>query len=67
MLDRLLNLPDTTRDFFDDDNGLHYEAAANRVAAAGITRGCGKKRTYCGDDEVTRAQVATFIWRAMQL
>ncbi len=66
MLDRLLNLPDTDRDFFDDDDGLYYEAAANRVAAAGITRGCGKKRMYCGDDVVTRAQVATFVWRSVQ-
>ena len=66
MIDRLLDLPETNRDFFDDDNGLYYEGAANRVAAAGITRGCGKTRQYCGDDEVTRAQAATLILRAMK-
>jgi S-layer homology domain len=65
FLDRALTLPATTTDFFDDDAGRTGEAAINRVAAAGITTGCGVRR-FCPADAVTREQMAGFLRRAFQ-
>ena len=39
-------------------------SAINRIAAAGITVGCDDDR-YCPDGSVTRAQMATFLRRAL--
>ena len=58
-----LSLPQTSRDFFTDDNDSAYEDAINRIAAAGITTGCGPSR-FCPGREVTRAQMAAFLHRA---
>jgi hypothetical protein len=63
FLDRALGLPTTSSDFFSDDNGNQHEAAINRLAAAGITLGCGGGR-YCPAAAVTRAEMATFLVRA---
>jgi hypothetical protein len=57
-------LPATSTDFFDDDDGKTGEAAINRLAAAGITGGCGTRR-YCPAAFVTRAQMAAFLKRAL--
>jgi hypothetical protein len=66
FLNRALQLPaadspsgftDTTGTFHDDIERLH---------TAGITRGCGGTR-YCTDQPVTRAQMATFLTRALDL
>ena len=46
-------LPPTSVDFFDDDDGKTGEAAINRLAAAGITGGCGPRK-YCPTASVTR-------------
>lgn len=67
FLDRAVRLPDTTQDYFFDDDGSIYEDAANRLAAAGITKGCGSPNKYCGDEPITRAQLAAFLTRAMGL
>jgi hypothetical protein len=64
FLARALSLPATGTDFFDDDDGSTYEGAINKIAAAGITNGCGA-RAYCPDDPVTRAQTAAFLHRAL--
>ena len=40
FLNRTLNLPSTTTDFFVDDNDSVFEGDINRLAAAGISRGC---------------------------
>ena len=66
FLARALDLPDATRDYFSDDNGTTHEASINRVRAAGITAGCGGTR-YCPDGVVTRAQMASFLVRALDL
>ncbi|MBA2664393.1 MAG: S-layer homology domain-containing protein [Bradymonadaceae bacterium] len=66
FLARAFNLPATNVDFFDDDNGAFFEASANRVAASKITTGCAPRR-YCGAQNVTRAQMATFLARALGL
>lgn len=69
FMDRAFDLPDTATDYFTDDNGDTHEAAINRVAAAGITLGCDTSdpALYCPNDWVTRAQMASFIDRAMDL
>jgi glucose/arabinose dehydrogenase len=53
---------------FTDDNGNTHEGYIEAVAAAGITAGCSADGTlYCPDDDVTRAQMATFLARALDL
>ncbi len=53
---------------FTDIAGNTHEASINSLAAANITAGCGSDSArYCPDDLVTRAQMATFLARAMNL
>jgi hypothetical protein len=66
FLDRALDLPSTATDFFSDDAGRTGEAAINRVAAAGITSGCGPN-LYCPTANVSRGQMASFLARAFNL
>jgi hypothetical protein len=61
FISRASGLPGTSRDYFRDD-----EANINRIAAADITSGCDEQR-YCPDGAVTRAQMATFLVRALNL
>jgi hypothetical protein len=56
--------PSTSTDFFTDDNGSTFEGNINRVAAAGITLGCGNGM-YCPTGLVTRGQMAAFLHRAL--
>lgn len=63
FLDRALRLPPTSTNYFWDDDGSPFEPSINRVAAAGITTGCGSGR-YCTADPVTREQMAAFLHRA---
>jgi serine protease len=63
FLARALNLPPTTADFFTDDEQSPHEADINRLAAAGITNGCGGS-AYCPKANVTREQMAAFLYRA---
>jgi hypothetical protein len=66
FLVRALHLGTTTVDFFDDDNGNLHESNINRLAAAGLTSGCGF-RQYCPRDPVNRDQMASFLSRAFHL
>lgn len=66
FLDRALDLPSTSEDFFTDDDDDPLEISINRVAAAGITSGCATNR-YCPDNPVTRGEMASFIDRAFDL
>ena len=66
FLARALSLPGTSRDFFSDDNSSPHEGDINRVAAAGITGGCAASR-FCPRSNVTRAQMASFLVRALHL
>ena len=50
FLDRALDLRDTDEDFFTDDDGLAHEGAINRIAAAGITTGCGPELVLPEED-----------------
>jgi S-layer homology domain len=63
FLARALGLPATGTDYFYDDNGNFHEADINRLAAAGITTGCGGGQ-YCPSGSVTREQMAAFLHRA---
>jgi hypothetical protein len=64
MIDRALDLPSTTVDAFDDDDGMTHEASINRAAAAGIVSGCGPDR-FCPTRGVTRAQLVTMLHRGL--
>jgi parallel beta helix pectate lyase-like protein/S-layer family protein len=66
FLSRALNLPGTSANYFDDDDGSLFEAEINRIAAAGITTGCDV-RAYCPNDRVKRDQMASFLVRALDL
>ena len=65
FLSRALGLTGTPANAFTDDNGNTHELNINRVAAAGITSGCGPT-TYCPTAFVTRAQMAAFLRRAFE-
>jgi hypothetical protein len=66
FLARALELPDASGDRFWDDEGTTHEANINKVAEAGITSGCGAGR-YCPTSLVTRAQMASFLAKALDL
>ncbi len=66
FLSRALDLPSTSTDFFSDDESSQHEASINRLRAAGITSGCGPGR-FCPNGLVTRAQMASFLSRALDL
>ena len=68
FLARALNLPPGSQDYFTDDNGSSHETNINALRRAGITQGCNSEGTrYCPDQPVTRAQMATFLARALNL
>ncbi len=66
FLTRGYHLPATSTDFFTDDEGSTHEVNINRVAAAGITHGCGPT-TFCPNGIVTRGQMTAFLHRASNL
>lgn len=66
FLVRHLGLQATPNDFFSDDEGSLFEDDINRLAAAGITKGCGSEQ-FCPGSPVTRAQMAAFLVRAFGL
>jgi len=63
---RAYDLGPASADYFSDDNGKVYEDAANRLRQAGLTQGCGSGR-YCGDNTITRGEMAAFLTRAENL
>jgi hypothetical protein len=54
--------------FIDDDGSVH-EGSIEAIAAEHITRGCNPPDNdrYCPDQSVSRAQMATFLTRALRL
>jgi hypothetical protein len=66
FLVRAFDLPATGHDYFGDDDSNKHESNINRLRAAGITSGCDDGR-FCPDGLVTRAQMATFISKALEL
>jgi hypothetical protein len=49
---------------FTDTAGTTFATDIDRLAAAGITTGCGDRR-FCPDSPVTRAQMAAFLHRGL--
>ena len=66
FLARALGLPLSSRDYFTDDTGSVHESDINRVAAAGVTSGCASVR-YCPNARISRAEMASFLARALDL
>lgn len=66
FLARALELPPSDTDHFEDDDASSHEADIDRVAAAGITSGCGPD-AFCPEAKVTRAEMASFLTRALAL
>jgi hypothetical protein len=66
FISRVMGLPATDVDYFDDDDGTTHEVAINRVAEAGIMRGTGVRR-FSPDKYITRGQTATVLTRALEL
>jgi parallel beta-helix repeat protein len=54
-------------DLFTDDDSSVFENDINKLAAAGVTKGCNPPANdqYCPDDFVTRGQMAAFLVRAL--
>ncbi len=68
FLSRALDLPATDDDFFIDDEDSIFAGHINRLAAAGITKGCNPSEgntEFCVDDPITRGQMAAFLVRAL--
>lgn len=69
FLSRALDLPSATGDSFSDDDGSMFEQDIERLRHAEITRGCNPPANdhYCPNLKVTRAEMATFLARALDL
>jgi hypothetical protein len=69
FLVRALGLTASGTTDFVDDNGSVFESDIERLAAAGITLGCNPPHNdrYCPSGVVTRAQMAAFLVRALDL
>ena len=66
FLSRAYSLPDAPDPgFVDVPADAWYAAGVARLAASEITAGCGDGSGFCPDRNVTRAQMATFLHRAI--
>jgi hypothetical protein len=67
FLVRALGLSAQLNDPFVDDDGSVFEADIEKLAAAGITKGCNPplNNRFCPNDTVTREQMAAFLVRAL--
>lgn len=55
-------------DLFVDDNGSIFQGDIDRLAVAGVTKGCNPPANdrFCPTEPVTREQMASFLTRAIQ-
>jgi uncharacterized protein YkwD len=63
---RVLGLPIAAYDYFGDDGGSSHQDSINRMAEATLTAGCATGR-YCPGGSLTRAQMASFLDRSLDL
>ena len=64
LVSRAYRLPDgPDPNFSDVPEDAWYEADVAKLAASGITVGCGDGSAFCPSRTTTRAQMATFLWR----
>ena len=56
-------------DLFVDDDGSTFEADIDRLGTAGVTKGCNPptNNRFCPDSFLSRAQMATFLVRALSI
>jgi hypothetical protein len=66
FLRRAMSLSSASKNYFGDTWGNKHQDSINRAAEAGLTYGCGATR-YCPSGTVTRAQMASFLSRALNL
>lgn len=67
FLQRAFELPPAQGERFDDVSGTSaHQPAINAIAEAGITQGCAERR-YCPQQSVRRAEMASFLARALGL
>jgi hypothetical protein len=66
FLSRSQVLPVPAIDYFTDDAFSGHEDAINALRHAGITSGCGIN-AYCPYEETTRAEMASFLARTLEL
>ena len=65
FISRAYNLPDGPDPGFTDVAAdAWYGASVAKLAASQITAGCGDGTGFCPDQDTTRAQMATFLYRA---
>ncbi len=65
FLSRAYELPDAPDPgFVDVPSDAWYAADVAKLAASGITQGCGDGTGFCPGTDTTRAQMATFLYRA---
>lgn len=68
FLQRALGYPPSESDRFRDDDASVFEPAIEAIAAMGVTAGCNATGDlFCPDRLVTRAEMATFLGRALGL
>ncbi|MFQ5518283.1 MAG: hypothetical protein ACE5E8_11990 [Acidimicrobiia bacterium] len=67
FLVRAFGIDPSATDAFTDDDGNTHEDNIDALAAAGVTAGCNPPANdhYCPGDYVTRAQMASFLVRAL--
>lgn len=65
FLTRILELPEAPSAGFADTATNVHAASIDSLAAAGITRGCSDTE-FCPNSNVTRAQLASFLIRALE-
>lgn len=55
-------------DLFTDDDASVHESAIDVLGTAGVTRGCNPPANdqFCPDRDITRGEMAAFIYRAFQ-
>jgi hypothetical protein len=66
FLVRAFGYPPSASDAFRDDDASIFEADIDALAAAGVTKGCGRD-TYCPLRGLTRAEAASMLVRALGL
>lgn len=64
FLSRILELPAASSAGFSDTGSTEHAAAIDALAAAGVTKGCSQT-AFCPNSNVTRAQLASFLIRAL--
>ncbi|MEA2000550.1 MAG: S-layer homology domain-containing protein [Actinomycetota bacterium] len=69
FLVRALGYPRSPTDLFVDDDGSVFETDIDALGSAGVTLGCNPpaNTSFCPNEPVTRAQMATFLTRALEL